>query len=199
MVDLIVKNLHVLLILYAGYGAMEHHESKTQKLQVIKQNLEVADAKLRKRMRELKAVKKFQENLDESKRKVKEIIAKIEEMQRQLPSDIQDTEVSGKLADFATQLKMISPSLTPKNEVDNKFYYSKEYNFDSQGTYLQTLIFFEKLEMMAKSDRILNVKYVKMKNSEDADPRSRFKILDVTTTVEAYRYNNQYDPAKDIE
>lgn len=199
MLDLIVKNLHVLFILYAGWSAMGYQERISQMYQSTKNQLVSSEAKLNKAQRDLVNVKKFQENLEESKRKVKEVVAKIAEMQRQLPSDIQDTVVTGKLTDFATELKMVNPSSNPKLEVNNKFYFSKEYNFDAQGTYLQAMIFFEKLENLSKSDRILNVKYVKMKNSEDADPRSRFKILDITTTIEAYRYNNSYDPTKDIE
>ena len=50
----------------------------------------------------------------------------------------------------------------------------------------------QKLENLAKKGRILNVKYVKIKQSAEADPRSRFKILELNTIVEAYRYNHNF-------
>lgn len=196
--DALVKNLHVFIILYALYNVFTYYEIMDEKLVQSKDSLVVSERKLTKVKRDLVAVRKFQENLEESKKRVREVVAKIEEMQKQLPSDIQDTEVTGRVTEFANDLKMVAPSASPKEEKNNKFYFSKDYEFSAQGTYLQSLIFFEKLENLAKSDRILNVKYVKMVNSENADPRSRFKILKIETMLEAYRYNTSYDPTKDI-
>jgi Tfp pilus assembly protein PilO len=196
--DILTKSAHLLFIFYALFIGMEYQGKISQQSLDVETALNVAEAKIKKSQRNLVAVKKFRENLEDSKKRVKEVVAKIEEMQRQLPSDIQDTVVTGTITEFANDLKMIKPSAAPKGEIDHKFYISKEYQFSTQGTFLQSLIFFEKLENLAKSDRILNVKYVRMVNSETADPRSRFKILELTTTLEAYRYNNSYDPTKDI-
>lgn len=196
--NILIKNLHVLFMLYAGYLAFDYQTVQEEKLVSVTEQLSSIEDRLAKTNKELLAVRKFQENLEDSKKRVKEVVAKIEEMQRQLPSDIQDTVVTGKVTEFATELRMVAPSSVPKLEVNNKFYFSKEYAFEAQGTFLQTLIFFEKLEQLSKTDRILNVKKVSMKVAENADPRSRFKILDFTTIVEAYRYNTAYDPTKDI-
>ena len=196
--NMLIKNLHIFILLYVLYIGFEFQTELDLKLTQAKSTLTAAEVKLEKTNRDLKSVLKFQENLDESKKRITEVVNRIAEMQRQLPSDIKDIEVTGKITSFANDLKMVNPNVTPKAEVNNKFYISKEYNFDSQGTYLQALVFFEKLEKMAMSDRILNVKYIKFKQSENSDPRSRFKILDITTTLEAYKYNTAYDPTKDI-
>lgn len=191
--------LHILLLAWAFYSGYEVYNENSVKIEGVKERNQIQRAKLKKTERQLKQVKKFQENLEESKSRVKEVVEKISEMQKQLPSDIKDIEVTGKLTDFATMLKMVNPEVTPAVEVNRNFYFSKDYNLDMQGTYLQALIFFEKLENLSKQDRILNVKYLKLSVSESADSRSRFKILDQTTTLEAYRYNEYYDATKDIQ
>ena len=188
-----------MLLAWAFYSGYEVYNENSVKIEGVKERNQIQRAKLKKTERQLKQVKKFQENLEESKSRVKEVVEKISEMQKQLPSDIKDIEVTGKLTDFATMLKMVNPEVTPAVEVNRNFYFSKDYNLDMQGTYLQALIFFEKLENLSKQDRILNVKYLKLSVSESADSRSRFKILDQTTTLEAYRYNEYYDATKDIQ
>ena len=197
--NLLLPYLHILLLAWAFYSGYEVYNENSVKIEGVKERNQIQRAKLKKTERQLKQVKKFQENLEESKSRVKEVVEKISEMQKQLPSDIKDIEVTGKLTDFATMLKMVNPEVTPAVEVNRNFYFSKDYNLDMQGTYLQALIFFEKLENLSKQDRILNVKYLKLSVSESADSRSRFKILDQTTTVEAYRYNEYYDATKDIQ
>lgn len=196
--NIVVKYLHFIILAYCLMIGFEYQEEMSLKVNQVSEELLILEGKLERSERDLSKVKKFQENLEESKKRVNEVVAEIEKMQRQLPSDIQDTVVTGKLSDFANDLKMLNPSSAPKLEVDNKFYISKEYSFSAQATFLQVLIFFEKLENLSKSDRILNVKRLKMINAKNADPRSRFKILDFDTTVEAYRYNNAYDPTQDI-
>ena len=197
--NLLLPYLHILLLAWAFYSGYEVYNENSVKIEGVKERNQIQRAKLKKTERQLKQVKKFQENLEESKSRVKEVVEKISEMQKQLPSDIKDIEVTGNLTDFATMLKMVNPEVTPAVEVNRNFYFSKDYNLDMQGTYLQALIFFEKLENLSKQDRILNVKYLKLSVSESADSRSRFKILDQTTTVEAYRYNEYYDATKDIQ
>lgn len=197
--NLLLPYLHILLLAWAFYSGYEVYNENSVKIEGVKERNQIQRAKLKKTERQLKQVKKFQENLEESKSRVKEVVEKISEMQKQLPSDIKDIEVTGKLTDFATMLKMVNPEVTPAVEVNRNFYFSKDYNLDMQGTYLQALIFFEKLENLSKQDRILNVKYLKLSVSESADSRSRFKILDQTTTLEAYRYNEYYDATKDIQ
>ena len=194
MIDIIVKNIHFLFLAYAIFLGVEYQEVSEEKLVSAKDQLEVMEAKITKVERELKEVKQFEDDREKSMERVQQVVDQIKTIQKQLPSEIRDAEVNGKLTEFSRTLKMLNPNPSPKTEVNQNFYISKDYNFDVQGTYLQFLIFYEKLENLAKNGRILNVKYLRMKGSTEGDPRSRFQLLDLTTTVEAYKYNESYDP-----
>jgi Tfp pilus assembly protein PilO len=196
MIDQLTKSMHLLFLFYAGYIAYNHQIFQEEKLAEVISQFDANKVKLSRVERDLKEVKSFEENLEESKKRVTEVVRKIETIQKQLPSEIKDAQVNGKLEEFAQVLKIINPSPVPKEEINHKFYISKDYNFDAQGTFLQFLILFEKLEALALDGRILNVKYVRMQRDKEADPRSRFQILNLSTTLEAYKYNTNFDMRK---
>lgn len=196
MIDIIVKNIHFVFLAYAVWIGYEYQEASEAKLIAAKDQLSVIEVKITKVERELKEVKQFEADREESIKRVEIVANQIKTIQRQLPSEIRDTEVNGQLSEISNKLKMINPNPSPRNEVDQGFYISKDYNFDVQGTFLQFWIFYEQLEKLARRNRILNVKYLRMKVSESGDPRSQFQLLDLTTTVEAYKYNESYDPKR---
>lgn len=195
-IDLIVKNFPILLIAWAGWSAFEYNEVKVIELEDQKNVTDSLAGQFARVERELNEVKRFEENLEESKKRVESVQAKLETIQKQLPAVISDTEVNQGLTTIADSLKMLNPSPLPKQEVSHNFYFSKEFNFDVEGTFLQGLIFFENLERRAEEGkgRILNVKYVRFSESQTGDKRSRFKILKLSTVVEAFRYNPNYNP-----
>ena len=173
---------------------MERWDLKTLELES-QQNLnDQLPPKFKRAQKELEEVKRFAENLEESKKIVKDVVARIETVQKQLPPDIIDTEVNETLSKIATGLKMKDPTPSAKTEVVNDFYISKDFNFDVKGTFLQGLIFFGELNKLSNNGRILNVKYLRFSESDEGDPRSRFKILNLNTTLEAFKYNPSYKP-----
>jgi Tfp pilus assembly protein PilO len=196
MIDQLTKSIHILFLFYAGYLAYDHQILQEAKLVDVTNQFDANKIKLTRVERDLKEVKTFEENLEQSKKRVQEVVEKIETIQRQLPSEIKDAQVNGTLEEFSRKLKIINPTPVPKEEINHKFYISKDYNFDAEGTYLQFLIFFEKLETLALNGRILNVKYVRLRTNKEADPRSRFQILNMSTTLEAYKYNTDFDMRK---
>lgn len=191
--DILVKNLHLGILVYALYSGFLYFEEQDTKLVDVTSRAESMNAKLIRVRKDLSEVKKFEADIETSKARVREVVNKIETIQKQLPSDIKDSEISETLIGFAKTLRILNPSPLPKEEENKEFYFSKDYSFDASGTFLQFIIFFEKLEKLAKDGRILNVKYVRMKISDKSNSKSRFQILDLSTTLEAYRYNDQFD------
>ncbi len=195
--DIIAKYLHFLILFYAGFSAFEYYNEKEAQLNESVSYLESQNSKLSKIERELREVMKYKENLKASKQKFQDVVKQLETAQKQLPSSINDAEVKEFLKDTALDLKMRTPKTVEAGEENENLYFIRDYNFDVEGTYLQFLILFETLENEAKKGRILNIKYVKMEKSENGDPRSQFQLLKLSTTMETYRYNENYDATAD--
>lgn len=199
MKDFLIKNIHYFILIYAGWNIFTIYEEQTVNVEQREVSLEAIRARLKKSKADLEKVDQFNRDLESSKMRVNEVVKEIEKVQRQLPSDINDSEVLGIMSDIALGLKIQKPETLPRIEESFGFYYAKEYQFSAVGTFLQFLILFEKLEDLSKIGRILNVKYLSYEQDEDADSRSQFKSLVFKTMVESFRYNPSYKPKESIE
>lgn len=188
MKETLIKNLHWFIIAYAFMGLYTVYETKIEEIEQAKGAILPIESRILKSKRKITEIKKFKKNLDQSKERVKEVVKQIEKIQKQLPSNVNDTEVQALITNIAQGLKVKNARATPDAERMQGFYYEKEYKFEGMGTFLQFLIFFENLE---KAERILNVKSL----SFIVDPtsrNSRFPIVNLETIVESFRYNNNY-------
>ena len=94
MKDTLIKNLHVFIFLYTAFINYElfeqkrwrSRESQKVKLQALRQDYTRSKTELAK-------VDQFNKDLASSKQRVEEVVAEIERVQKQLPSEINDTEV----------------------------------------------------------------------------------------------------------
>ena len=188
MKDQIVKNLHWFIIAYVAWGIFGIYEEKMAMLENVKNAIPPIQTKIAQGKKKISEIETFKKNLTQSKERVEEVVKQIEKAQKQLPSDVNDTEVQELLGGIASGIRMKDPSPTPGKENNLGFYFAKEYEFKGVGTFIQHLIFFENLE---KADRILNVKNVAMKLDESSI-KSRFPIVMLQTLVESFRYNTAY-------
>lgn len=190
MKDILVSNAHWLIIGYIAMGLFGMYEEKEVEHVELADSLPIVEAKLNKTKIKLAKIEKFKKDLEASRAKVKEIVKKIETVQKQLPSGINDTEVSTGLSKISKNLKMRDASTIPKIEKNKGFYFEKDFVFEATGTYLQFLIFYENL---MKSERILNVKDFEIfTDAATEKSKSRFKIIKLKTTIESYRYNSNF-------
>ena len=188
--DALLKNIHWLIILYAGFNLFTLYEDSEQRKESAIQVLESIRVKRNKIKRKLSEINKFKANLEASKERVNEVVKQIEKIQKQLPSEVNDTLVQQQLGGYSNSLKIKDPKALPSKEVERGFYYEKEYQYKAQGTFLQFLVFFEKL---TKSERILNVKKMNLTHiNEDQSYRGRFQVLNLDATIESFRYNSNY-------
>lgn len=192
MKDTLVKNLHVFIILYTLFINYELYEEKSLQIESQKGTIASTRARLARSKAELAKVDQFNRDLEASKQRVAEVMAEIEKVQTQLPSDVNDTEVQQLLTGISRDLKMKEANATPKAERSDGIYFTKDYNFTVKATFLQILIFYEKLENISKSNRILNVKKLSISEDPQADKRSQFRGLQLSTNLESYRYNANY-------
>lgn len=195
MKNKLLANLHWIFFLYAGMNLFTIYEEKTQVIESTQMSVEGLEGKKISQERKLRSITKFKNNLSQSKERVKEVVKQIEKVQKQLPSEVNDTEVAGSITELAEGLKMQDISVSPLAEELNGFYFTKNYKASAEGTFLQSLILFENLE---KSERILNIKSFEIKE-KDMKTRGRFKVLSVETEIESYRYNNNYKEKSGVE
>lgn len=193
--DSLVKNLHVFIILYACFNLYTIYEEQTVNVEMLQNEVPSLQAQIQQSKNKIAEIETFKENLEASKERVKEVVKQIEKVQKQLPTDVNDTLVQQYFTNTAQKLRMLNPNPTTQDEKLNGFYYSKNYKFTASGTFLQTLIL---LEQITKSERILNVKSLDMKQTS-LKRRSRFQILDIEMAIESYRYNTNYQEKSGVE
>ena len=167
----LVKYAHILIILKVGFdvfGKFEEHEEimktlKSQKPALINQKKTM--------QKKLELAKTFQENLEESKERVRQVAEQIEKVKKQLPNTISDTAILDYFNNEAELMNIKNIYLSPMAEEENGFYFSKKYEFKGKATFLQLLVFFERI---SQSERLLNVKTLDMKTIDDRQ-KGRFK------------------------
>lgn len=192
MKDQLLKHCHWFIISYAIFGLHSIYETKTEEIITTQEQIPSLEIKVNRIKKKLAQINQFKEDLAKSEERVKAVVEQIEKIQKQLPTQINDTEVQEIMTNMSSDLKILEPNTSPLAETDNGFYFAKNYKYTARGTFLQFLIMFEKLEVLASKDRILNVKELKLTVSENSDKKSRFQILDFDTTVESFRYNPNY-------
>lgn len=188
MFEKLFKNIHWLIILYYAGGMALQYEEKSLALQQTSQQVEVIEVNIRKAEREKRQLQDFQQDIDEARNRVELVAQEVERIQRQLPSEISDTENLSIIRKAAEDINIKEISLNPGAERSQGFYFIKEYEFSGKGTFLQFLIFFERI---GESQRILNINSVNLIRSA-VEQRGRFQLIDVKATIEAYRYNQDH-------
>ncbi len=195
MKNAIVRNFHWIIIAYAAFGLFEIYEEKEEALTNAVSSIEPMQIKINRTKSKIRKMEAFKKNLTKSKERVKEVVKQIEKVQKQLPTDVNDTQVQSIIGDIANNLKIKEPSPSPDKETNNGFYFSKEYKFTAYGTFIQFLIFFENLE---KTERILNIKSLNIEFDEERT-RGRFPIVNIDTIIESFRYNQSYRERSGVE
>jgi Tfp pilus assembly protein PilO len=193
--SLFLKLIPFMILSYAGWSLyLEYEEYSTKKVEKISQK-QGLESKMKMSKRRLKKIVTFKANLKIWKKKITLLNSKIEKVQKQLPSNINDTEVISYIKKEAELVNIKQSELSPSKENVNGFYIGKEYKFNGVGTYLQFIIMFERLQM---SDRLFNVKKMSIKN-EGVLQKGRFSLVKCETTLESFKYNSSYQQRSGIE
>ncbi len=150
---------------------------------------------IKKKQKEKEDLKTYYADIQEAKGRIEKVAQEIEKLQKQLPSNISDTDNLDLISNVASNLNIKIPFLTPGEEEEKGFYLTKKYTFKGRGTFLQFLIFLEKL---GASERILNVSSLKLSKVLEKQ-KGRFQLIDGEVVIEAYRYNNAYKEDRGID
>jgi Tfp pilus assembly protein PilO len=191
-VNKILKNIQWFIVLLGLYNLYTIYEENDPKPQLARSQAEALKVKFEKNKKIKKELDFFYKNIEEAKLKIQKVKESVAKTQQLLPSEISDNENMSLLRHIAETLNIKAVEIIPSNEEGKGLFISKQYTFKANATYVQFLIMFEKI---ASNKRVLNIKNVTLRRV-DSPQRARFLLLQGSFVLEAYRYNPN---AKELE
>jgi len=181
--------------LYAGFVIFQEYEKEQKELTALNERVPVLQRQIKKAERELANLRRYFKDIEEAKERIEKVASGVEKLQKRLPAKISDTENLGLVRRIAESLNIKNVLLSPGEEKVHGFYVSKDYKLKGNGTFLQYLIFLEKI---GEQERILNIKTVNFDRSRTKQ-KGRFQLLDAEITLEAFRFNERFKENRGIK
>jgi Tfp pilus assembly protein PilO len=188
LVNKIIGNFQFLILLYGLYGAWISFDEHTVRMEGLEGQFPPVQAEIVTNKKKVKEIQEFVKKTEESKVRVEEVAKNIESAQKQLPAEINDNQILTFFNQEISSLNIKDPQITPGSESTSTYFISKQYSIRAKGTFLQLLIF---LERVGNSTRIYNVKSLKFVN-QDSSQRGRFQMINADAVIEAFRFNPEF-------
>jgi Tfp pilus assembly protein PilO len=187
----ILKGFSFILLGYGLYSTYLDFEQHTEKVNNI-ENFQIPGVrnKIRAMEKKIGEISKFKDQIDEYEEKISSFSEEINTIKIKIPPVEDKTSILDELANDAKKLNLQSVSFKPLYEKENSggIYFTNGIEFQGTGTYLQFMMFFERLGM---TERIFNVQSMEMKNFQGGS-RGRYRLVNVKTVIETYHYNESY-------
>ncbi len=195
LVGKFLAQLHVMIVAYAAYSFYESYTSHDEQLAMINDQGPALEQQIQESQKKLDEIKKFREDIEQSKEKVNQVFANIERVQKQLPSDISDIEVLDYFTKEARSINIPEIEPNPLQEQPLGFYVSKPYKITGRGTFLQFLIFLERIN---SSERLYNIKSLTL--TADKEPqKSRFQVINLDSMIDTFKFNSSHKETSGVD
>lgn len=191
----ILSKLHILILLYGAwsfYSVYSDYETQVEEINVQKPAIE---AEIKKAEQKLSQIDEFRKNVDQTKLKVNEVFGNIEKVQRQLPSEINDIEILDFLSKEGRTLNIPELEPNPKEEQPMGFYISKQYSIKGRATFLQFVVFLERIN---GAERLFNIKNFKISAPVEAQ-KGRFQVVNFEATIDTFKFNSSHKESSGVE
>jgi Tfp pilus assembly protein PilO len=188
LVNKIIGQVHVMILIYGLYGAYLAFDEHSVKMTELENQFPSVNAEIVANQKKVKEIQEFVKKTEESKIRVEEVAKNIEAVQKQLPAEIDDNQILKFFNLEIAALNIKDPNITPGREAVNTYFISKEYQIRAKGTFLQFLIYFERI---GNATRIYNVKSFKLVN-DNPGQRGRFQLISGEGVIEAFRFNPDF-------
>lgn len=190
-----LAQLHVIIISYSAYSFYGEYSSHEEQLAMITDQAPGLEQQIQAAQKKLDEIKKFREDIEQSKEKVNQVFANIERVQKQLPSEISDIEVLDYFTKEARGLNIPEIEPNPLQEQPLGFYVSKPYKITGRGTFLQFLVYLERIN---SSERLYNVKNLSL--VADKEPqKSRFQVINMNTMIDTFKFNSSHKETSGVD
>lgn len=181
----LIANIHWFILLYGLYSGYLLYDEHTIQLAEIVERGSGLEEEIEKAKKKVKEIKEFAKKTDEYKLRVEEVAKNIESVQKQLPAETNDSQILTYFQSEINSLNIKDANFVPGSEESSTYFISKDYTLKGKGTFLQFLIF---LERIGRADRIYNIKELKL-FSVDQGQKGRFQIISGEGIIQAYRFN----------
>lgn len=184
----IVSRLWLFILLGTAYQTYTKFEEHQLNIENLNNQIPAVQNSITRAKKERKQLENYFADIEEAKQRIQKVRDDVEKIQRQFPSEISDTENISMLSSIAESLNIKNVSLSPNPEEMKGFYFSKAYNVKAEGTFLQFLIF---LERISEAPRLMNIKDIKLAQKSNKQ-KGRFQVINAEVVVEVYRYNQAH-------
>lgn len=188
LVNKLITNAHVFILLYGLYGAWVMYDEHIVQYDEIVSRGSGMDGEIAAAEKKVQEIQEFVKKTDEYKIRVEEVAKNIETVQKQLPAETNDTQILTFFQQEINSLNIKDANFNPGKEDKSVYYIAKEYNLKAKGTFLQFLIFFERI---GNADRIYNIKNLKLTNAAE-NQKGRFQIIEGEGVIQAFRFNPDF-------
>lgn len=192
--NVIVSKIWLFILAYGAFEAWTIYQEHEEAMVQLESSIPQIQGQINRAKKEKKQIAGYRRDIEQAKKNIELVAQEVEKLQKKLPESIKDAENLNLIRNIATDINIKNIFLSPGIEENKGFYFTKRYQVQGTGTYLQFLIFFEKI---GASERLLNVREVKFKRSEEKQ-RGRFQLTNGTITIEAYRYNPNHKEDRGI-
>jgi Tfp pilus assembly protein PilO len=195
LVNKFIANIHFLIVIYGLYGVWESFDANSIRMDELNNQFPSIEAEIVSNQKKVKEIQEFVKKTEESKIRVEEVAKNIESAQKQLPAEINDNQILTVFNQEINSLNIKDPQIVPGSETTSTYFISKDYMIKAKGTFLQFLIFFERI---GNATRIYNVKSLKLVNA-DTSHRGRFQLVAGESVIQAFRFNPEFKVDRGFE
>lgn len=192
---MLISKMHWIIIFWVSFSLFTMYEEKEEMKVQKEEKLPSLKIQITKSRKKKKQMQQYFKDIDKAKERIERVAEEVEALQKKLPSNISDTQNLELIKGVAEGLNIKNVFLTPGNEENKGFYMTKRYEFNGTGTFLQFLVFFEKI---AENDRLLNITSLKMSKTQKKQ-RGRFQLINCSANIIAYRYNPAHREDRGID
>jgi len=184
----IIASIHWVVVGLGLWNIWFMYEDHSVQIEEVLSRETQIESEIGEKKKSLEEIKDYVRKADEFKARIEQVAKNIESTQRQLPQETNDDKIISFLKSEMGLLNIKEGSVISNQEQKSTYYISKDFSLKAEGTFLQFLVFFERLK---EQDRIYSIKELKIINSNDKQ-KGRFKMLSFQGVMQAYRYNPDF-------
>lgn len=184
--------LAILLLLGGfGYGGYEYYDFNSNEVPSMQQELEQRESALAAKQNEYRRLKEFAKNIESIKRELKELNVQLEASLEHMPRSFNFSGLLRRLTMLAQSSGVDLSTFKParaEQKVAGQFYSTIDLEFDLNGSYAQSLVFFDQVSRLKRIVNLTSMKMTPRKPAGDGSFRAAGLLSDTKVTLKTYRF-----------